>query len=607
MIKLREDFEFDGYKVTLLLKEGIYNDSYRVLNDRGQSFFMKIYDLKKMPKTCINADGQVKEIAYCRTIQNKNIISYKCDGKITVGSVGGMGGESYPYMITDYFTGELLADKLQRMSVLPCDDALTYIFGVLDGLEYLHNMKLVHNDITPRNVMFDFSDDNATAVKIIDMGHTSPATTGVPDFLTQDLDPLFRAPETFAGIFDEQSDVYSAAAVLFTMLTGKAPWWIDPMEKGNDINRIRMALKLKRKSEPLDFADAEGKIPDVVKNAIVKALTSNCDNRFNVASFRRALRGEEEPVEKPGKDESTASRQESSDSTGATEGTMQINIPVQKGSGNGFADIAGMQELKDMLTKKVIFVLKNKELAQKYKLTPPNGMLLYGPPGCGKSFFAEKFAEESGFNFMLVKASDLGSTYIHGSQGKISELFKKAAATPPTVICFDEFDALVPNRSDIDNSSLSGEVNEFLSQLNNCSEKGVFVVGTSNRPDKIDPAVLRTGRIDKLVYVPLPDSVARREMFKIHLKGRPCGEIDFEKLAALTEKYVSSDITFIVNDAAMAAAFVGGPITQEFLENSIKCTHPSVGQDAIRQYEREREQFENLEHNNGLAHVGFIK
>ena len=115
-------------------------------------------------------------------------------------------------------------------------------------------------------------------------------------------------------------------------------------------------------------------------------------------------------------------------------------------------------------------------------------------------------------NFLMVKTSDLASIYIHGSQEKIGSLFKQAQEKAPSVLCFDEFDALVPNRSNIDNTSMSGEVNEFLSQLNNCSKKGIFVIATSNRPDKIDPAVLRTGRIDKQIYVPLPDLDARKEM-----------------------------------------------------------------------------------------------
>ena len=268
-----------------------------------------------------------------------------------------------------------------------------------------------------------------------------------------------------------------------------------------------------------------------------------------------------------------------------------------------------MQELKDLLEQKVIFVIKNKELAEQYKLVPPNGMLLYGPPGCGKSFFAEKFAEQTGFNFILVKASDLASIYVHGSQEKIGELFKQAEKDAPTVLCFDEFDAFVPNRSLPGSSHVSGEVNEFLTQLNNCAKRGIFVVGTTNRPDIIDPAVLRTGRLDKLIYVPLPDHDARREMFKIHIKGRPypADGIDFDHLSDLTDGYIASDIAFIVNDAAMAAAFTRTEITQEMLEKSISQTKPSISKESLKMYEELQVKMEGIGRGNLLPRMGFKK
>lgn len=596
MVHLEENFRFNGYQISSFLKEGIYNDTYRVRDVDGTSYFMKVYDLAKVPKTMLCEDGEICEINYCKKIQHKNIISFKEEGKIELANV------SYPYIITDYFTGELLADRLNRVVKLPLEESLTYIHGVLDGLEYLHKIELVHNDITPRNIMFDDSADGDVTVKIIDMGHTSPEVAGDFNFITSDLDPFYRAPETFAGIFNYASDTYSAASVLYTMLTGNAPWHFDVAEKGNDMTKIRLALKTKRKTEKIVFDDADG-ISDCVKNAITATLMSACDSRYSIADFRKALNGEvvteiNNPCSEPSpqqhlqKDVSEAKEEEA------------CPVEVQKGEGHGFEDIAGMQELKDMLVKKVILVLKNKELAEKYKLTPPNGMLLYGPPGCGKSFFAEKFAEESGFHFMLVKASDLASIYIHGTQGKIAELFKKAEQQAPIVICFDEFDALVPNRSSLDNQSASGEVNEFLTELNNCSKKGVFVIGTSNRPDKIDPAVLRTGRIDKLVYVPIPDATARKELFKIHLKGRPCSDIDFDNLAKLTEKYVASDIAYIVNDAAMTSAFLGEPITEERLLDSVKCTRPSLNDTTLRQYEEIKNRLEGIERKS-LPHIGF--
>ena len=267
-----------------------------------------------------------------------------------------------------------------------------------------------------------------------------------------------------------------------------------------------------------------------------------------------------------------------------------------------------MRELKDYLQQRVIFVIKNKEKAEKYKLNTPNGMLLYGPPGSGKSFVAEKFAEETGFNFILIKSSDLASTFIHGSQEKIGRLFKKAEHEAPVVICFDEFDALVPDRSNPGAQYSAGEVNEFLTQLNNCSKRGIFVIGTTNRPDKIDPAVLRTGRIDKQVYVPLPDKEARGEMFLIHLQGRPFQEqmIDAEKLAEMSEGFIASDIAYVVNDAAMIAAFTDQDITQELLETAIKNTHPSLRPDTLRIYDDIRRKMDSTERRNmERPRVGF--
>lgn len=596
MIRLDPDFEFNDYKVSSFLKEGLYNDTYRVCDADNISYFMKVYDLEKVPKTLLSYDNEISEIDYCKKIQHKNMISFKAEGKIDMGEI------AYPYMITDYFSGELLADKLNRVSILPLDESLIYIYGVIDGLEYLHEIGLVHNDITPRNIMFDTTPNGETAVKIIDMGHTSPQTAGEYKFLTKDLETFYRAPETFAGIFNYAGDVYSVAAVLYTMLTGRAPWYFDVAEKENDLTKVRLALKTKRKEEKLTFDEADN-IPEYVKNTIITTLTSICDDRLNIADFRKALRGEivGGSIKKPAGAQLVQHFREVSTEVQEDEGSA---VQIQKGEGHGFEDIAGMQSLKDMLTQKVIMVLKDRQRAEKYKLTPPNGMLLYGPPGCGKSFFAEKFAEESGFNFMMVKASDLASVYIHGTQGKIAELFKKAESQDPVVICFDEFDALVPNRSAVDNQSISCEVNEFLTELNNCSHKGIFVIGTSNRPDKIDPAVLRTGRIDKLVYVPLPDKIARKEMFKLHLKDRPCDDIDYDHLAEITDKYVASDISYIVNDAAMTSAFLDEPITNQRLLDSIRCTHPSLNEATLREYEQIKDRLEGVD-KNIMPHIGF--
>ena len=231
-------------------------------------------------------------------------------------------------------------------------------------------------------------------------------------------------------------------------------------------------------------------------------------------------------------------------------------------------------------------------------------MLLYGPPGCGKTFFAEKFAEEAGFNFIMVKASDIASTYIHGTQEKIAALFDSAQKAQPSILCFDEFDAVVPERTDMMQQT-SGEVNEFLSQMNNCGHRGMFVIATSNRPDKIDPAVLRTGRIDKLIYIPMPDEDARYEMFKLHLKDRPTAEIDLHRFAKETEGYIASDIAYIVNDAAMNAGLQNIPINEGLIEISLKQTPPSVRPDVVKQYERVRDALQGTGINRRIPQIGF--
>ena len=152
-------------------------------------------------------------------------------------------------------------------------------------------------------------------------------------------------------------------------------------------------------------------------------------------------------------------------------------------------------------------------------------------------------------------------------------------------------------------------MNEFLSQLNNCAQRGIFVIATTNRPDMIDPAVLRTGRIDKHIFVPLPDHDARKEMFAIHLKGRPFedGSINFDALSDMTEGYIASDIAYIVNDAAMTAAFTRTVITQELLEKSIHETRPSISQDTMKMYDNLRERMEGIERENLMPRIGFRK
>lgn len=599
MAILSNNQHIDKYEIKRLIKENNYCETYRIEDENEVPFFLKIFILKNTPEKMLDENHKVVSIDYLSKLRHKNIISYVEQGTFSDEKVG-----ECEYVITNYFSGELLADKLMREGCMSVEDAVKVMLDILDGLKYMHERSLFHNDITPRNIML--SERTGGIAELIDMSHISKYVGGSPSFDTSDLDERYQSSTTFVGMYNNATDLFSVVSLFYTMLTNRIPWDVEFPQGTERKDRIKI-VKEARKT-PLNLDDL--KIDEGYKRIIQKGLSVNgtckyADAELLIGDLKNPNRVNE--LEQPKEPEQP--RQQSGSNNSVVDEEKQATeakVDIQKGKGNGFKDIAGMDQLKQMLTQKVIFILKDKEKAAKYKLLPPNGMLFYGPPGCGKSFFAEKFAEETGFNFMLVKASDLGSIYVHGSQGKIADLFKKAEESKPTIICFDEFDAFVPNRSNKGAEHQAGEVNEFLSQLNNCAQRGIFVIATSNRPDMIDPAVLRTGRIDKLVFIPMPDKDARREMFKLHLSGRPCADIDSERLAELTDGYIASDIAYIVNDAAMGAAFNDQPITQQLLEEIISSVHPSISKDVINSYETLHQKMEDVDNRNKRPKIGFV-
>ena len=215
--------------------------------------------------------------------------------------------------------------------------------------------------------------------------------------------------------------------------------------------------------------------------------------------------------------------------------------------------VAGMRELKAILERDVILPLEQPELYRQYRVSLPNGILLYGPPGCGKTFIAQKLGHILGFYFCDVKPSDLGSIYVHGTQEKIGGLFKTARENAPSLLFFDEIDAFLPSRSESVGHHYSAEVNEFLTHLNNASEQKILVIGATNRIDKIDPAALRPGRFDKKIFVGQPDLEARTQLLKLYMADRPQEKIDFVKLGRECEGYTCAELEHIVNESARRA------------------------------------------------------
>ena len=224
---------------------------------------------------------------------------------------------------------------------------------------------------------------------------------------------------------------------------------------------------------------------------------------------------------------------------------------------------------------------------------------------CGGGGFSEGF-RQAGFEivFAVDKWEPAVNTYRGNKPGVnvIQDDVIRISKLPE-----DEFEALVPNRSKINNSSESGEVNEFLSQMNNCGKDRIFVIASSNRPDLIDPAILRKGRMDKVIFIPVPDKEARQGIFEIHMKDRPASDdIDFARLADMTENFVASDIAYIVNDAATRAFEDDVEITQALLEEVIKENNPSVSPNDLKSYEAMRKKMEASGVEPERRRIGFV-
>lgn len=196
---------------------------------------------------------------------------------------------------------------------------------------------------------------------------------------------------------------------------------------------------------------------------------------------------------------------------------------------------------------------------EKFKVSIPTGLLFYGPPGTGKTFITKKLAEELHAGFVQKSVGEFGSSYMHETTKNIKAFFeaaKSASQKGPILLFLDEIDSLLSSRTDRIDANKAEEISQFLQEFNALSEaQNLIVVAATNRPDHLDSAILRSGRLDKKFYIAPPDFIARREMFRLYIEkeGRPHGKIDYEELAQLTEGYVSADIEAICDEVARDA------------------------------------------------------
>jgi len=563
----------DTLKVEFFIGQGMFGEVYRVRHKHLGSQVLKVFK------------GQYIETADLKTITKEaNILS-----KLTHPNIVRVfesnsfykNNKQYYFMTMGFVSGETLHQLISRELYLTFDQAFSIQHDFLAGLKEAHRKQppIIHRDISPDNILISYGSSSPKAM-LSDFGlsFSIDRMSQIPGAAGK---YIYFAPECFWDVYLPSSDVFSAGIIFYLLLTGKPPWEYEFNNDSDDFEEISTVIIRTRKKLPEKPSVYNENCTEQLDNIVLKALSNDVEDRYkNANEFLIALdnfKSKSYPNQSP-------------DKKNTKENNGKIDL-ITKGKGKkGFDEIAGMDKLKETLYFDIINPLKDKDLYDKYQVYPPNGMLLYGPPGCGKTFFAQKLAEEVDYNYIELKPSDLASTYMHGTQEKIGQLFNNAKKKPPTIIFIDEIDALLPSRVDSNlNHNFASEVNEFLAQMSDCHKHSIFIIAATNRPERIDPAIMRTGRLDKIIYVGIPDYDARYAMLRLYCKNRPVdSNIDYKKLSEMTGNYVSSDIKYIVNEASRNALKERININQNHFEKVIVETQPSVSQKQINNYEKFR-------------------
>jgi len=277
-------------------------------------------------------------------------------------------------------------------------------------------------------------------------------------------------------------------------------------------------------------------------------------------------------------------------------------------------EVGGLEDTKERLRETIQWPLEYPQVFEQMDMQAAKGVLMYGPPGTGKTLLAKAIANEANSNFISIKGPELLDKYVGESEKGVREVFEKARANAPTVVFFDEIDSIAGERGQHSGDSGVGErvVSQLLTELDGLEElEDVVVIATTNRPDLIDTALLRPGRLDRHVHVPVPDEGGRRKIFEVHTRNKPLADdIDLDDLAARTGGYVGADIEALCREASMAATreFIHsvGPedvdesvgnvrVTAEHFEAALKEVSPSVDEEVREHYDEIQQQFDRAE------------
>lgn len=269
------------------------------------------------------------------------------------------------------------------------------------------------------------------------------------------------------------------------------------------------------------------------------------------------------------------------DDSGPSEKFRKLDKPDMN-----FADVGGMQKVKDDIRIKIILPQENQALFEAYGKKAGGGVLLYGPPGCGKTFLAKATAGEIKSAFIAVGINEIMDMYIGQSEKNLHGLFETARRNKPCVLFFDEVDALGASRSDMRHSAGRNVINQFLAEMDgiNSNNEGILVMGATNAPWHLDAAFRRPGRFDKIIFVPPPDEQAKIEILQLQLKGKPQENIDAGKIASYMKDFSGADIKAVVDTAVeeklREALTKGGifPITTNDLVKAAKQIKPSTAE-----------------------------
>jgi len=267
---------------------------------------------------------------------------------------------------------------------------------------------------------------------------------------------------------------------------------------------------------------------------------------------------------------------------------VEIEIPNVR-----WEDIGGLENVKHQLIEAVEWPLKYPEKFERLGIRPPRGILLYGPPGCGKTLLAKAIATESEANFISVKGPEIFNKWVGESEKAIREIFRKARQAAPCIVFFDEIESVVTRKDLMDDSSgvANRVASQLLAEMDGIEElSDVIVLGATNRPDLLDPAILRPGRFDRLIYVPPPDEKSRYQILKIYTNKMPLApNVSLKEIAAKTEWYSGADLAALCREAAMSAlrrSLDAEYVAREDFDEAFKLVKPSVSPQLVKEYQR---------------------